>query len=466
MHKTYEAILDLLIAADKKTAAHQFDQCEALLEQTRAKLEQTSFNELKNDYYDGWGYFYKQYVLLLKQRIAIEHLGVPPNAVNGPEYLGWAWYYLGHQQTVSSLALHQVLLKTVRTVLDTFMTKDKDLLYSSCYISLRALFRSSHALLSLEALCAGDLKLAVAEIERCFKIKSGYSEYLDPYIDYYETSATVYQAAYLQDPAKYGKKYFEALLKLEKKAEDEYYVSITNPALQAAIASPDYQAFKQGAPIEKLRHGKAGETWQQAIARFKAMHKLLKVAPEDEDDYDWNQLTINARETEAHLAEIESQINCPIPASLRDLLCNTGALQMRDSEEWGSITLYSNVDGGYMPTAAGLAASIDHVWGGRPEFEDYFKPSEIDDINQRFFCFGAYLHDSNAHTHYYFTRAGRFGALYYNQDEWDNLYTSLKALMADETPGDYDTLDALLSSGVDDVIEALLAWKEENDQGA
>lgn len=476
MHKKYEALLDTLINAGKKADANQFSQAQALLEQVGEQLSQTSLAEIGDGYYEGWGYYYKQYFELLKLRIATEQLGIAADVARGPDCQGWLWYYLQHQPAARVHELHQVLLKMARELLDGFMTEDKELLYSSSYLNLRAMFRAIYSLLGLEALAAGDIPLAVKEIEACFAIKSGYSEYLDPYTDYYQTKASLYQAAYSHDADSYRERYFAALMKLEKKADSEYYVTITNPLLQAQIVSPDYLAFQQEQPVERLRRGKPGETWQQALARFEAMREALELVPadededydedDDEDDADWNRLTITAKETEAHLAEIESQIGCAIPASLRELLCNHGAFEMRDSDMWGSMRLYSNVNGAYMHTAKGLLASIDDTWGGRPEFDDYLKPAEVEALNRRFFCFGAYFHDDNFYTHYYFTREGRFGAIRYHQDEWNDMHDKLNALLADDTPGDFDTLDALLSSGVDDVIEAMVAWKEENDQEA
>lgn len=374
----------------------------------------------------------------------------------------WGWYY---QYGIAALAAlnDPRLVFLAREVVDRFgVDADRDLLYCQDYIVLRYELRNAHATLARAALEAHDVKTAVAEIEACFKIKSGDGEYEDPFLASYETKARVYLEACKSNPKKFQRRHHAALHLLEKKsAADPYRVPIADQEVERALADPAYLEFKSRDPIEKLRHGPQNEPWSAALARYQSMRKKLKVSA----DYEGVQhLLVLAKEDEPILAEVERQAGVQIPAALRECYAQYGAFCVRDPGSWGSLKLYASTQFGPKPFVQGVVGAIEYVWGGRPEFEACFSPDEIRQLNDQYFCFGHYFHDDNAYSHLVFDRAGRFDRLYYHQDDWDSAYARFKDLLSES---DFAlTFDALISACIDDIIERLIELKQEQEQDA
>lgn len=100
----------------------------------------------------------------------------------------------------------------------------------------------------------------------------------------------------------------------------------------------------------------------------------------------------------------------------------------------------------------GLYNHILDVWGGRPDLEDALDEESTSIVNANYIVFASrYLHD-NVHVYWYFDRNGQFGALRFDQDEWQENIWKIESL-ADIVPPDSDGLDAAqrLAYTVDEV---------------
>jgi tetratricopeptide (TPR) repeat protein len=380
-------------------------------------------------------------------------------------YYGWAYKYsfmalkaLG-QAGKAHLLAEACLRKAEGFEVDESMFKTRG------YTQMRFSIRRAHIILAHAYSNAGDHSLAVEHIKKCFAIKSASGEHEDPFLYFYQSAAQVYYSAYQAQTENYQQDFFQALYQLEQQAKSQSYaVRIDAPQLLAFLSDTSYLAFKNAKPIEKLRAAPPKETWQQALKRFKQVDQLLQVPPHDEDERGWNELTIKPPLDEGKLCALEQKNNCQIPAPLRELLLQHGPFEMRDTESWNSLRLYSSFKEYEMPVFGGLQKMIDEFWGGRPEFTDfnYFTDEELALLNSRYFIFGHYVEDSNANYHLYFTSQGDFGSVYYDQDNWEKMNIEMRKLLS-ETDVQFTHLDGLISRFTDMAIQELIDVRHEKD---
>jgi hypothetical protein len=96
---------------------------------------------------------------------------------------------------------------------------------------------------------------------------------------------------------------------------------------------------------------------------------------------------------------------------------------------------------------------MNFLWGGRSEFDEFFTPEQIEKLNSNYFCFGYYMHDSDAYTYLVFDKDGKFMRLYYDQDRWDNAQNLFNSLLKKSSAN--LNFNQMISSLIDDVIQAL-----------
>lgn len=196
------------------------------------------------------------------------------------------------------------------------------------------------------------------------------------------------------------------------------------------------------------------ETWQQALERYN--HTLEMVKPKIEPEYqDFYKICFSKKESKERIMGFEKKYNCIIPQSLKLLYENYGVFSVNDGI-WRSITLFSNQESHYsLPNIGGLMEMIDQLWGGRPEFEEFFSAEEIEYLNQNYFVFGHYYHDDNVYSHFYFDREGNFEDVRYDQDDFGSAYDFFfKPLLTKSLAN--KTFDEVISFHIDKVIESLV----------
>ncbi|MGB4812108.1 MAG: hypothetical protein WBP13_06460 [Methylophilaceae bacterium] len=465
MNKLLSKILDTLVISDQRKDDCDIEEAIQSVDSALNQALQIDFTQLnykdKSEVLYLLGYAYDSYMNLLKLKICIDTLLVSKNEINCDQYRGWLWYY-SHAQKTKDLADHKKILALAKTTL-SYLTNDKASLYSGDYKRLRFAFRTAYVVLSLENFSNQDVTASVKHIDDFFKIKSGIDEYENPFVEGYEVKSLAYYEQYKQQPEKFEKKFFDALIQLESKEKTEYRVSILNEHLKSFLSNKKYVTYKNNGPIEKLRTGKSKESWQDAIKRFKKMSKLVTEMFEyEEDETDWNHFKQYKNTSFVDIENLETKHQCKVPESLKDLFMHFGGFELRDKEGWGSLCVYSGAKNQYFPIFAGLLDMIEMLWGNRPEFEQYLAHNEIQSLNSSYFVFGHIFHDDNAYTHLFFTIDGKFGSVYYDQDNFNEFYESVKGLLANEG-GFLDSLDVLISKSSDVIIEALIEWKEEKE---
>lgn len=300
-----------------------------------------------------------------------------------------------------------------------------------------------------------ELQPAIEFINKCFST-------IDPIEDksvlkpFYDTRALVFQKAYALNPDKYQILFFESLEKLEKSQ-----MEITEKILQDALKQEDYLTYKKSNPIEALKQGPKGETWQKAFERYSQLLAIVKPSLEQKEIAEWYEVKIKEKETPERIQAFEQKCNCTIPEELKKLYLDHGAFSIKDSGMSGSIDLYSNKNSSYdMPNIGGLVEIIQMLWGDRPEFEENFSTEEIKFLNENYFIFGHYSINDNAFVHYYFDRKGKFGAILYDQDYFDEAYEDYFQPLLKKSLATMD-FNELISSQVDESITQLLEDEAE-----
>lgn len=125
-------------------------------------------------------------------------------------------------------------------------------------------------------------------------------------------------------------------------------------------------------------------------------------------------------ESDEAIAAWENELGTTVPTQLKLVLMENGAFSNGcplDMEE-RTFQIYSVEECRNMGN--GLIKHIDDLWGGRPEFEDSFSEDEIALLNRDYVAFAEVCVNQNAFLHYYFDASGKFGWLYYDQDDFDS----------------------------------------------
>lgn len=368
----------------------------------------------------------------------------------------WNGYFQLRLACLGKLDLPEDMAATCESVLERFAL-DEEELDDEEPLTLANL-RCALINLAQSAVARGAVDDGVELVERCFRLVASDAEHEDPFLALYQRRAAIFLAACRSAPQRYGEHFFFSLYHLAYKAAKVHDVRIDDPALLAYLGDPAYLAFKAAHPLERLRLGAPGETWQAALERFRALaHELhvLRASPLCEVHFSLACKPV----AEDDLYAREKQWNCTLPPALRALYLERGSVEIQDPGLSGSLRLYPARNDN-MTLFGGLVDMISRLWGDRWEFGEYFTDTEIAFLDANLFIFGHYKHSENRYTHLFFDREGRFGCVRYDQDDWKAMLPQVKAMLRGKLKGSA-SLDALMSAQMDVVIDRLIDLDDE-----
>ena len=195
-------------------------------------------------------------------------------------------------------------------------------------------------------------------------------------------------------------------------------------------------------------------------------------------DDDYNTLTAPGPAAEDAIARLRALEPRPLPAELEEFYRRFGGLGNQDNTESHCMELpgpaaladgLAQADEWQRIRSLGLVDVIVHSWGNdRPEFEPgaNFQQPELDALNARYRCFGWYRTDTVGESAWYVyaDEAGRFGALYYDQDGFGSVERLLRAMLG-ASPA-RQSLEEVLCEGVERARQAMIEWNGEGEEDA
>lgn len=192
--------------------------------------------------------------------------------------------------------------------------------------------------------------------------------------------------------------------------------------------------------IQELIKAPAGETALAVLDRY--ANVLATLAPDDAARRAIERMGPDAASTiEAFL----QKSGFPLPNDLVEFYLEHGGVDV--GQGWGSIRLFSaarlladenDEAGAHHPPRHGLLDFIQHVWGGRPEFEEAFSDEQARQLNRDYWVIGMTHVDDNAHRYLYLDRAGRCGSLFFNQDYFEEEHLDDMLEMLRSSPATLD----------------------------
>lgn len=167
-------------------------------------------------------------------------------------------------------------------------------------------------------------------------------------------------------------------------------------------------------------------------------HDSLQECLEDEADIETYTFSLKPADSKTVIDGIESQSGFALPEGLKTLLTTDGAFHHEAfGMAWNVIRLYSAQEIYDRLSHFGLVSFIDNEWGGRPEINRIFAEEETQKLNDQFLVWGYRYVDDNEHDYYVIDRAGQVMHVLFNQDDWEDVETNLRALL-DGTAEQYD----------------------------
>lgn len=210
------------------------------------------------------------------------------------------------------------------------------------------------------------------------------------------------------------------------------------------------------------------QTLHTAIAKYNEANAVLH---EDADGY--NRLVTLPAATDAEVTQLETTLGFELPAELRQFYLTIGGLENTDNGESYCISVPTaaqlteslNETNNYFKLySPGVADMMRHSWGNdRPEFTNgYFHKELLDFINTHYRSFGFYRTDTILESaHYlYFDTAGKFGAVFYDQDTPDYLKNEFTK-MRENSPASL-SLEAMLCKAIEDMRITLIQWRGDD----
>ncbi|WP_431483962.1 hypothetical protein [Pseudomonas solani] len=191
------------------------------------------------------------------------------------------------------------------------------------------------------------------------------------------------------------------------------------------------------------------------------------------DAYNQTYLEINGEDAElftegpASEEEIEqlASITGPLPAELQGFYRSLGALKNQTESDSHCFWIPAPAElADWLREQDGSAGIIDVIrahWGGdRPEFDAgrHFSAEEIAALNERFIGYGWYRVADILEGAYFlfFDREGRFGSLYYHQDDFAGAKQALREMLRDGIKG--QPLEQLLGEALEEVRASMEAF--------
>jgi len=195
-------------------------------------------------------------------------------------------------------------------------------------------------------------------------------------------------------------------------------------------------------------------------------------------DDGYNLLSACGPAAEDAIARLRALEPRPLADGLEAFYRRFGGLENRDNNESHCLELpgpaaladgLAHTDPWQRIRSLGLVDMIVYSWcNDRHEFEPdaHFPQHELDALNARYRCFGWYRTDTVAESAWYVYAddAGRFGALYYDQDDFSGVRRELRSMLA-ASPAQQSLEDALCE-GVERARRAMIEWNGGEDEGA
>lgn len=214
------------------------------------------------------------------------------------------------------------------------------------------------------------------------------------------------------------------------------------------------------APVGALAQGRGAPLpIPAALARYNQAAKAQHA-----DNFSWFELVTGSPASADQLAQLQARCGLPIPPELQRFYRELGSVRAKESlsECYLRIpSVASLLQGLAAPNtwarrpSLGLVDAIVHSWGNdRPEFAPgkFFSADQLKALNAQYIGFGLYRPDLERAHYLYFDAQGRFGALFYDQDDFSDAQKRLTAMLrTSPAPGDLasvigHSLDALRQS--------------------
>ncbi len=176
--------------------------------------------------------------------------------------------------------------------------------------------------------------------------------------------------------------------------------------------------------------------------------------------------------TKVELNKIQEQDNILIPLALQEFYEKFGGLTLGgmydpESEYEGlQMHIYSisellsflNEKANYQKLySLGLIDYLKFNWGNdRPEFDE-INLENIAYLNGNYKCFGTYAFGYDEHHSLYFDKAGNFGKIVYDQENWSGLWKDYLNEMLVKSPAT-KTLENLILDTIDEVRQTIISW--------
>ncbi|KAA6432763.1 SMI1/KNR4 family protein [Dyadobacter flavalbus] len=206
----------------------------------------------------------------------------------------------------------------------------------------------------------------------------------------------------------------------------------------------------------------------------KAVHAYNQVSIDAGEPY--SNICLLDREqksTEEEVLVLENRIGIKLPEVLKNLYTGFGSIKNRNWNENNCLDIYSvsylmerldDPDKWARTESLGIIDMIRLSWGNdRYELDEELSPAMKAYLNKHYICFGLYRTDDNLESanYLYFDMHGRFGSVFYHQDNFEDLLQNHLRPMLEESPATH-TLEELLLEAFEIITE--LKMEEVSDE--
>jgi hypothetical protein len=144
--------------------------------------------------------------------------------------------------------------------------------------------------------------------------------------------------------------------------------------------------------------------------------------------HDERTLTFKPVDSVLAIESLRRRLPIALPDELVNLCTRCGAFESAFFADCGdTICVHSARE--LISTPFGLIDFIEFAWGGRPEFTERVNSTELAAANQYYVAFGYRYEDDDVRDYLYFDPAGRFGHVWFNQDDDASWEIELQAIL-------------------------------------
>ncbi|MDU1904750.1 MAG: SMI1/KNR4 family protein [Dysgonomonas sp.] len=382
-----------------------------------------------------------------------------------------AQIYDRKRQVATETENKESLLKVCHETID-FLSQSQDWIYGIDpeYSEVRKTARTSYTILAMDALekatdDEGALK-AMNFINECFDIEITWKESQDetnPHLSYYEPKAIIYRR----------------IRHIKLRYEIEYYYTLEQIAKNKVIikdkqVKTDIENLGNHNPLQELRIGKQGETFEEAIKRYEAIFDMNN--PDEESDY--LQIYSNSFEfkppySNKEITAIEKNLEVPLPASLKHFyttIAGSGgnAYNLHGLEIYSPDKIYGLMD--YIRYNWYYDKKDDSPEATKAWYEQWYEEELTDSDmaymtanNENYKVVGLYYFSGEDIFVMVYGKDGKMGVFEFKQDTWAG---DLGILIEEGLPIlKYNSFDELISKIFDVAIlrDRFQEWEESAD---